>query len=324
MAEERNVEIINELRKNFLSDKKFIQDKIVETEVYIKECNDYIESLNKKDDCDFNIFSPRSASRVYKDQISEKKLAIEQYEFQLRDLYKQLGSVSKKLDSLDELDTAVTPSDISKKDEVSFIKFQEDDRKRIAADLHDGVLQNLTLVMHNLELTSKFIDYDAIRAKLELETNRKLVKETIEEIRNTIFNLRPMQFEDFGFKKSVENLISEINSRTSMSIEANIDNLDDDIDKLYLLTVFRVVQELVLNSIKHSEGSLVDVFVSRRPGDIYISVSDDGKGFNPEAVNSDNHFGLKILNERVSILNGTVDFKSGVNGTSVSVIIPIK
>lgn len=324
MAEERNVEIINELRKNFLSDKKFIQDKIVETEVYIKECNDYIESLNKKDDCDFNIFSPRSASRVYKDQISEKKLAIEQYEFQLRDLYKQLGSVSKKLDSLDELDTAVTPSDISKKDEVSFIKFQEDDRKRIAADLHDGVLQNLTLVMHNLELTSKFIDYDAIRAKLELETNRKLVKETIEEIRNTIFNLRPMQFEDFGFKKSVENLISEINSRTSMSIEANIDNLDDDIDKLYLLTVFRVVQELVLNSIKHSEGSLVDVFVSRRPGDIYISVSDDGKGFDPDAVNSDNHFGLKILNERVSILNGTVNFKSGANGTSVSVIIPIK
>ena len=158
---------------------------------------------------------------------------------------------------------------------------------------------------------------------IEYIKKRRLSK-AFEEIRNTIFNLRPMQFEDFGFKKSVENLISEINSRTSMSIEANIDNLDDDIDKLYLLTVFRVVQELVLNSIKHSEGSLVDVFVSRRPGDIYISVSDDGKGFDPEAVNSDNHFGLKILNERVSILNGTVDFKSGVNGTSVSVIIPIK
>ena len=100
MPDNKAGNILLELKRSFLDDKKEIQDKIVDIETEIRQCKDYIESLNKKDENDYNMFSPRSASRVYKDQVYEKRLEIEELEEQLRVYYKKLGSVTKKIDSL--------------------------------------------------------------------------------------------------------------------------------------------------------------------------------------------------------------------------------
>jgi len=328
MSEDRSKDIVMDLRKSFLEEKKSLQDQIVEAETQIRQCKDFIESLSKRDDCDYNVFSPRSASRVYKDQVDEKKKQIETLEGSVRELYKKLSNVTKKLDSLGEL----KPGDliVSKEEEresslsnkAKYLKLQEYDRQRIAAELHDGVLQNLSLVMHNLELSSKFIDYDPIRAKLEIESNRKLVKEIIDEIRGTIFDLRPMQFDDFGFKRTLENQIANYKTRTSMEINASIDELSG-LDNIYLITVFRVTQELMVNAIKHSEGTAIDITIRREGSEIVVIVSDNGKGMNIIEEDLENHFGLKILKERVSVIGGTVSFSNSANGTVATVKIPI-
>ena len=328
MSEDRSKDIVMDLRKSFLEEKKSLQDQIVEAETQIRQCKEFIDSLSKRDDCDYNVFSPRSASRVYKDQVEEKKKQIETLEGSVRELYKKLSNVTKKLDSLGEL----KPGDliVSKEEEresslsnkAKYLKLQEYDRQRIAADLHDGVLQNLSLVMHNLELSSKFIDYDPIRAKLEIESNRKLVKEIIEEIRGTIFDLRPMQFDDFGFKRTLENQIANYKTRTSMEINASIDELSG-LDNIYLITVFRVTQELMVNAIKHSEGTKIDITIRREGSEITVIVSDDGKGMNIREEELENHFGLKILKERVSVIGGTVSFSNSASGTVATVKIPI-
>lgn len=329
MADNSVSDILLDLKKNFLDDKKELQDRIVDIETKIQECHDFIDSLNKKDECDYNMFSPRSASRVYKDQVSEKKLEIEDLEEKLRLYYKKLGNVTKKIDSINKLspeEVEVVTEDsleeaLDAKEESSYyLKLQEQDRQRIAAELHDSVLQNLSLVMHNLELAEKFIDYDVVRAKLELESNRKIVKETIDDIRSTIFDLRPMQFDDFGFKKSLENQLDGYKSRTNMNIEYNIDNLDNK-DELVLLTIFRIVQELVLNSIKHSKGSLINVTVMDEGSKIYVEESDDGVGIKEEDLLKDNHFGMKILKERVAMLGGTFKFATVPQGMKVIIEI---
>ncbi len=328
MSEDRSKDIVMDLRKSFLEEKKSLQDQIVEAETQIRQCKDFIESLSKRDDCDYNVFSPRSASRVYKDQVDEKKKQIETLEGSVRELYKKLSNVTKKLDSLGEL----KPGDliVSKEEEressltnkAKYLKLQEYDRQRIAADLHDGVLQNLSLVMHNLELSSKFIDYDPIRAKLEIESNRKLVKEIIDEIRGTIFDLRPMQFDDFGFKRTLENQIANYKTRTSMEINASIAELRG-LDNIYLITLFRDTQELMVNAIKHSEGTAIDITIRREGSEIIVIVSDNGKGMNIREEDLENHFGLKILKERVSVIGGTVSFSNSANGTVATVKIPI-
>lgn len=329
MSEERSRNIIFELKKSFLDEKKALQDQIVEYETEIRQCNEYIDSLSKKDDCDYNVFSPRSASRVYKDQVEEKKRQIADLELQIRNIYKKLSGVTKKLDSLSELDPLEVSASrdeamiISTSGKSKLLELQEDDRQRIAADLHDTVLQNLSLVMHNLELSAKFIDYDPIRAKLELESNRKLVKETIDDIRSTIFDLRPMQFDDFGFKRTLENQIQNYMNRTNMNISYNIDELED-LDNIFLITVFRVTQELLINAIKHSEGTEININISKTPDAINILVADNGKGITDSYEAVENHFGLKILKERVEIIGGFVKINTNTKGTSVSVDIPLK
>ena len=334
MPDNKAGNILLELKRSFLDDKKEIQDKIVDIETEIRQCKDYIESLNKKDENDYNMFSPRSASRVYKDQVYEKRLEIEELEEQLRVYYKKLGSVTKKIDSLNYFNASdnvlINPTEseeepkeevkeekpVSEKDSSIFLRLQEQDRQRIAAELHDSVLQNLSLVMHNLELAEKFIDYDAVRAKLELESNRKIVKETIDDIRSTIFDLRPMQFDDFGFKKTLENQLEEYKLRTSMDITYRIDDIDSK-DNLILLTVFRIVQELVINSIKHSKGNTINVQVLEAGSGIYIEESDDGIGISEDDLKKDNHFGLKILKERVSMINGSLKRLEDSKGTKI-------
>lgn len=329
MTEEKSRSIIFNLKKNFLDEKKAIQESIVEAETEIRQCNDYIESLSKKDDCDYNVFSPRSATSVYKDLVEEKKIIIQSLEEKIRELYKDLSKVTKQLDSLNELIPESFASEkeeekvISSGEKSKLLELQEDDRQRIAADLHDTVLQNLTLVMHNLELSSKFIDYDPIRAKLELESNRKLVKNTIEDIRATIFDLRPMQFNDFGFKRTLENQINNYKSRTNIEIHYDIDELEN-ISNIYLITIFRVTQELMINAIKHSKGTKLFITISRNDNGIKVYVSDNGVGMTYSQDNLSNHFGLKILKERVEIIGGTVKVDSSeTKGTQVCVEIPL-
>ncbi len=324
-------DILLELKKSFLDDKRELQDKIIEVETEIRQCKDYIESLNKKDECEYNIFSPRSASRVYKDQVYEKKLEIEELEEKLKVYYKKLGNITKKIDSLNSLDPdsseiEVISDNVSENsndnDASGVLLLQEEDRQRIAAELHDSVLQNLSLIMHNLELAEKFIDYDSVRAKLELESNRKLVKETIDEIRSTIFDLRPMQFDDFGFSKTLENQLEGYKSRTSMDIIYHIDDIDSN-DKLVLLTIFRIVQELVINCIKHSKGSLINVQILDEGSKIYIEVSDDGIGISDEDLSKNNHFGLKILQERVNMIGGTLNKVYTQKGTKFVIEVSV-
>ena len=339
MPDSKAGNILLELKRSFLDDKKEIQDKIVDIETEIRQCKDYIESLNKKDENDYNMFSPRSASRVYKDQVYEKRIEIEELEETLRQYYKKLGSITKKIDSLNYFNTNDIIADkeeepvkdteevkesepeINSKDSSIFLRLQEQDRQRIAAELHDSVLQNLSLVMHNLELAEKFIDYDTVRAKLELESNRKIVKETIDDIRSTIFDLRPMQFDDFGFRKTLENQLEEYKLRTSMDITYRIDDIDSR-DNLILLTIFRIVQELVINSIKHSKGNSINVQVLEAGSGIYIEESDDGIGISDDDLKKDNHFGLKILKERVNMINGTIKRMEDSRGTKI--IIELK
>ena len=94
---------------------------------------------------------------------------------------------------------------------LTIFKVQEEERQRIARDLHDTSLQNLTHLIHKIELSSLYIDKDPIQAKLELSIVEKSLRKTIEEIRNIIYDLRPMSFDDLGLKNALLQLLSCIN-----------------------------------------------------------------------------------------------------------------
>ena len=197
---------------------------------------------------------------------------------------------------------------------------QEKERFRLSSDLHDNTVQNLVHVCHGLELASMFIDQDPVRAKLEIESCIKNIHNSIDEIREIIFDLRPMELDDLGFQACIGNFIDNMKvSYSNVIFETDIDNIEKDNSFLY--TMFMIIKEVVVNSLKHSKSPKIIINVKQKEDHIDIMIKDFGIGFDPEKV-SENHFGLHLIKDRVDLLGGSFDVKSSeTEGTEVSIKI---
>lgn len=210
--------------------------------------------------------------------------------------------------------------------QLSVLEIQEKERQRIARDLHDSSLQNLTHLVHKTELCSLYIDQDPIKAKLELATIEKNLRNVIDDIRNCIFNLRPMPFDDLGLKETIENMIALMNQDKQFKVVTDIDDIEisiSDYEKdLLLISIYRIIQECVQNSIKHSKGNEIRVEIKDSENYYKILFQDNGIGFDEqEALKKDKHFGLSVIKERVSLLGGSINMDTH-HGTIIKIEIP--
>lgn len=213
----------------------------------------------------------------------------------------------------------------TQKRNLSIMTIQEEERQRIARDLHDTSLQTLAHLVHKLELCNLYMDKDVFQAKLEILSVRQSLKDVIEEIRNTIFDLRPMSFDDLGVEETFNRFVERENPDKKFKITSQVEKIELS-HELTILTLYRVVQECVSNAIKHSQGTHIHIVAENITDNMYrVTIEDDGKGFTQqEADEKTNHFGLNIMRERVSILNGTIDIQSEIGkGTKVIIQFPL-
>lgn len=206
-------------------------------------------------------------------------------------------------------------------------EFQELDRKRISSELHDTSLQDLTHMIHQLELCSLYIDVDPIKAKLELEDVSNQLRKVIQDIRNTIFDLRPMSFDDLGLEESIDQYISFINKKYNINFITYIDDVNY-LDEKKKLAVYRIIQECLMNCAKHSEAESIKLKLKDNESEIIIIIEDDGIGIDQKKCSEgyNTHYGLSIIRDRVNYLNGTYVITSDdkCNGTCIEIKIPNK
>ena len=212
--------------------------------------------------------------------------------------------------------------------QLSVLDVQEKERQRIARDLHDSSLQNLTHLVHKVELSSLYIDQDPVKAKLELATVESGLRKVIDDIRNRIYDLRPMTFDDLGLKEALLKLFVVLNQDEKYKIETDIDDINADLSdsetELALINIYRIIQECVQNSISHSKGDWISVSLKDEKKFYKISIQDNGVGFDlKEAIKKNRHFGLLVVEERVFLLNGNIQINAE-NGTSILIEIPKK
>lgn len=290
-----------EIYKDFVNEKEYLINK------ENNSSNDYQKSRNLLGILETRIDTLSSILKIFENYFSAKKnefLEENKRELEIKENYR--GDIfNKRLQILD---------------------IQEKERHRIARDLHDTTLQNLSHLVHNIELSSLYIDKDPIRAKLELEVVNKKLKSVIQEMRNIIFDLRPMTFDDFGIKESFERLVDKLKETSKISIDYNIDNINCN-NSLILMTIFRIVEECLNNAIKHSGGSKIFFEIKKDDNDnCIIVVSDNGVSFDSKNISSskDGHFGLCILEERVKLLSGTMHIDSKPeHGTTIKILVPL-
>lgn len=255
------------------------------------------------------------------EQVNEKKTKLLS---ECEELEQQLSSHEKKIEQLEKF---LSESFMLHVKQFSILDAQEKERQRIARDLHDTSLQNLTYLVHKVELGALYIDEDPIKAKLELATVEKGIRQVIEEIRNTIFDLRPMSVDDLGLKETIDKLLAVLNQDKQFYIKTDIDTVTMDTSadpaaQLMFMSIYRIIQECVQNAIKHSDGKEITVQLKDCGSCYRIIVQDDGKGFDVDtAMKKERHFGLSVIKERVMFLEGKMDIDVN-SGTSVKIEIP--
>lgn len=205
------------------------------------------------------------------------------------------------------------------------IHLSEMDRKRIARELHDSTIQNMVCLIHKTELASRYIDFDPIRAKLEMESMNKMIHESIEELRNLVYELRPMSFDDLGFDVTLKQYFDELDHLYENQIEYEIHADFSEIKEECLLTIFRMIKECCINSIKHSGGGKLQIRIYEDFDYLHIIISDDGDGFDLTSQVDHHHYGIQILRDRVEFLNGKIQIESKPHeGYRTTIQIPLK
>ena len=210
---------------------------------------------------------------------------------------------------------------------VLILEGQEEERKRIAMDIHDGIGQMLT----SLKFQIGAIDLaQPAKAASKIKEIELLIKEVIREVRRVTFNLKPTVLGDFGLQAALNVFIKEIGKLTDIKIAyhtaGEIPRLSQKIEN----NIFRIIQEAINNAIKYSEGDVIDVSLEEAGGELMITVRDEGKGFDARLVDSRNmniESGRGFFNmyERTEYVNGqlTIDSQSG-KGTTVVLKVPVK
>lgn len=200
----------------------------------------------------------------------------------------------------------------------------ENERARIAQELHDTTVQNLVHTIHLTELALHYIDEDPIKAKLELASLSKNLKKTIVDTRNILYDLKPMAIIDLGFKEALNEYIMYLKSFSDIEFSYE---MEDDLNCFHdnkRLVIFRIIQEACNNVIKHSKASHARITIEKYKDKFYkISFEDDGMGCSREELNKAHHYGLEIMEERVRMIHGSIEIHSDLNqGFHITVIIP--
>jgi len=203
------------------------------------------------------------------------------------------------------------------------IASQETERRRIAAELHDSLGQNLSIIKNRALLASRAAGVPAPAAE-HLQAIERVATDAIDETRNLAHNLRPAHIEQVGLTASLQELIREVSQSSQIRFERRVENVDGVFDQDGAANVYRIAQEALNNLIKHSHAQEAVLTVERDLHSVRIRIADDGVGFDPARVMAQRGLGLTSITERVRMLGGHLDIQSAPGkGTQVAIEVPV-
>jgi len=206
------------------------------------------------------------------------------------------------------------------------LEFQDNERKRIANELHDSLGQNLQLIKNGLQQCEGMIESKESVGE-ELQQLSEVASQAIDEVREISYDLHPHTLDRLGLKKGIESVINKFSQTSSIRFSFVIDDIDKYFSTRDDIHIFRIIQECLTNVMKHSEATDCNLQIRRQDGIVRIIVKDNGKGFANQRYllnpSSHNGLGLTGIQERVRLLNGTlsIDFDKGIR---VTVDIPLR
>lgn len=273
----------------------------------------------------------------------EKNLLLRRKELEIRlrnayDIFKRAEKLNKQISVAAEylmgnVDNIVeTVDELSKKHYlgIKIIEAQEEERLRVARDIHDGPAQSLANVIVKAELCEKLINIDVDRTKKELSNLKSVIRGTLGDVRKIIYDLRPMSLDDLGLVPTLEKHISIFEEDTGIEVNFKTIGSLNNLEPAMQIALFRITQESLSNIWKHSKANTVSIILEKSMEKINLSISDNGIGFDLENYKIDHNsvskgFGLMSIKERVELLEGVFNITSSRDyGTKLTLSLPLR
>jgi len=201
------------------------------------------------------------------------------------------------------------------------ITTQEDERRRIARELHDSTSQNLTSLIVGLRVMETNCAKCAAQSKAT--DLREVASKTLDEVHDLSMRLRPRVLDDLGLAAALERLVSEWQARHKIPVDVEIqllERLPGEVET----AIYRIIQETLTNIARHADASSASILVERHGDLVRAIVEDDGIGFEANTNQGERHLGLLGMRERAELLNGTLVIESSPeHGTSIYIEIPL-
>jgi two-component system, NarL family, sensor kinase len=200
------------------------------------------------------------------------------------------------------------------------VQAEEKERQRIARELHDGVGHLLSSAKLNLSAIEEQDD----ETKTAVENSMKIIDEALEETRTISHNLMPAALTELGFVAAVQQLARKINQAGKVKVELQIQPGSFELDETKSTALFRIVQEVVNNMLKHADATSINISASKKEQVLHLSIADDGVGFDVNNINSSNGIGWKNIFARADMIHAAITVNSlPGKGTTVQLQIPL-
>ncbi len=243
-----------------------------------------------------------------------------------KNIYKNMDVAFKYInDSVNGITTQLV--DFKNREELIFhiLRIQENEKQKIAADLHDGPAQSIANLFYNVEICQKLMSRGEEQAVDELEEVKQSVKQCLKELRGIIYGLKPHGLSELGFVASLKTYVTDFEMETGINTELKVFGIERKLGDEAETALFRICQECLNNIRRHSQAKNAYIKFEYSDRGVILNIMDDGIGFDTTVLKTSikDHFGLIGIRERTALLNGSCNVESSPNGTTVYVSIPL-
>jgi two-component system, NarL family, sensor histidine kinase DegS len=212
---------------------------------------------------------------------------------------------------------------------IKILEAQENERKRIAKDIHDGPAQHMANVVMKVDICDKIIKKDIEEGLKELADLKDAVKVALKEVRNIIFDLRPMSLDEIGLNETINETVNTIIKESKIEVEFKLKPIEKEIEPIIQVAVYRIIQEVFNNIKKHSHAKHAKVKLDFGTKYLMLIITDDGVGFNVKETlkrvrTKVESYGLIGVYDRVYQLQGELKIRSSIGAGTVYIVkLPI-